>query len=91
MRTDVVVTDTVLSVDGVVASDWRFEEFLLDPEHSVCTAVRGRSPPGDSPRFEIMKNFDMLLDELQVAPAPLEAASHPDWKTFLAMTENKPF
>ena len=92
MESDVVVTDTVLSVDGAEASDWHFEESLLDAEHCVCTAVRGKSPRV-APRFEIMTDFSKLLDELQViAPTPsLVAASKSDWETFLGMTENKPF
>jgi len=91
LQTDVVVTDTLLSVDGVAAADWRFEEGLLDAEHCVCTAIGGRSSSVASPLFEVVTDVTHLLDEVHAPASPLGAASHHDWKTFLAMAETKPF
>lgn len=74
-------TGSIVMIDGVVASDWTFEESFINDDHCVSVAVRQCCRHGDSneapPTFSEVKVSDLLL-----WLSPLTSIDHTHWTHF---------
>jgi len=82
LQQGIVTTDTLLLVDGLEATDWMFEETLLDDDHCVCVALgKPQSEAGKFPLnptlFQALEYHDLVDGAVAWNPEELSC-----WESF---------
>ena len=74
-------------LDGMLASDWSFQESLLGQDH--CVAVCTNNTKAEAKLFETVSRIEDLLSGLD--PLPEDSNEHQEWMILGNMTQSKPF
>ncbi|XP_074650723.1 L-aminoadipate-semialdehyde dehydrogenase-phosphopantetheinyl transferase-like isoform X2 [Tubulanus polymorphus] len=91
LNTEFVVRDTQVMVNGILETDWIFEETMLDDCHCVAVAIRTRNKEQtDNLEIDKTSKFKHLtLHDLVWTVEPIFEPDLENWKLFDSKNENQ--